>query len=103
MMRSLHVKPSGDTNQANSIRFCRHPLIERLRITYREIQGMGANVGKGSLMSSVSGAVGSLRDTLSSVTDHRRPEGTRYPLTFLQLMAVAAFPCGRWDQLGMVQ
>lgn len=60
-------------------------------------------MGKGSRMSSVSGAVGSLRVMLSSVPDHRRPERTRYPLTFVQLIAVAAFLCGRRDQLGIVR
>ena len=54
-------------------------------------------------MSCVSGAVGSLWDVLASVPDHRRPEGKRYPLASLLLIAVAAFLSGRRDQLGMVR
>jgi len=54
-------------------------------------------------MSSVSGAVGSLWDMLASVPDHRRPEGKRYPLASLLLIAVAAFLAGRRDQLGIVR
>jgi hypothetical protein len=40
---------------------------------------------------------------LSSVPDHRRPEGKRYPLASLLLIAVAAFLSGRRDQLGIVR
>jgi hypothetical protein len=54
-------------------------------------------------MSCVSGAVGSLWEMLASVPDHRRPEGKRYPLASLLLIAVAAFLSGRRDQLGIVR
>ena len=54
-------------------------------------------------MSSASGEVGSLWDALASVPDHRRPEGKRYPLASLLLIAVAAFLSGRRDQLGIVR
>jgi len=47
--------------------------------------------------------VGSLWDMLSAVPDHRRPEGRRYPLASLLLIAVAAFLSGRRDQLGIVR
>jgi hypothetical protein len=40
---------------------------------------------------------------LASVPDHRRPEGKRYPLASLLLIAVAAFLAGRRDQLGIVR
>jgi acetylornithine deacetylase/succinyl-diaminopimelate desuccinylase-like protein len=40
---------------------------------------------------------------LASVPDHRRPEGKRYPLASLLLIAVAAFLSGRRDQLGVVR
>jgi hypothetical protein len=54
-------------------------------------------------MPSVSVAVGSLWDILASVPDHRRPEGKRYPLASLLLIAIAAFLAGRRDQLGIVR
>ena len=54
-------------------------------------------------MPSVSVAVGSLWDILTSVPDHRRPEGKRYPLASLLLIAIAAFLAGRRDQLGIVR
>jgi hypothetical protein len=40
---------------------------------------------------------------LASIPDHRRPEGKRYPLASLLLIAVAAFLSGRRDQLGIVR
>ena len=40
---------------------------------------------------------------LAAVPDHRRPEGKRYPLASLLLIAVAAFLAGRRDQLGIVR
>ena len=54
-------------------------------------------------MSSEAGEIGSLWDMLSSVSDHRRPEGKRYPLASLLLIAIAAFLSGRRDQLGIVR
>jgi hypothetical protein len=54
-------------------------------------------------MSSKAGEIGSLWDMLSSVSDHRRPEGKRYPLASLLLIAIAAFLSGRRDQLGIVR
>jgi hypothetical protein len=40
---------------------------------------------------------------LTLVPDHRRPEGKRYPLASLLLIAIAAFLSGRRDQLGIVR
>ena len=40
---------------------------------------------------------------LASVPDHRRPEGKRYPLASLLLIAVAALLAGRREQLGIVR
>jgi predicted transposase YbfD/YdcC len=40
---------------------------------------------------------------LSSVPDHRRAEGKRYPLASLLLIAIAAMLAGRRDQLGIVR
>jgi hypothetical protein len=40
---------------------------------------------------------------LAMVPDHRRPEGKRYPLASLLLIAVAAFLSGRRDQMGIVR
>jgi DDE_Tnp_1-associated/Transposase DDE domain len=54
-------------------------------------------------MPSVSVAVRSLWDILASVPDHRRPEGKRYQLASLLLIAIAAFLAGRRDQLGIVR
>ena len=44
-----------------------------------------------------------LWDALSSVPDHRRAAGKRYPLASLLLIAVAAMLAGRRDQLGIVR
>jgi hypothetical protein len=60
-------------------------------------------MGKVRPMSSEAGEIGSLWDMLSSVSDHRRPEGKRYPLASLLLIAIAAFLSGRRDQLGIVR
>ena len=54
-------------------------------------------------MSSVSADAGSLWEALSSVPDHRRAAGKRYPLPSLLLIAVAALLSGRRDQLGIVR
>ena len=54
-------------------------------------------------MSPLSIAAGSLWDMLAAVPDHRRPEGKRYPLASLLLIAIAAFLSGRRDQLGIVR
>ena len=54
-------------------------------------------------MSTGSGRVRSLWDMLTLVPDHRRPEGKRYPLASLLLIAIAAFLSGRRDQLGIVR
>ena len=45
----------------------------------------------------------SLWDALTSVPDHRRAEGKRYPLASLLLIAVAAMLAGRRDQLGILR
>src|SRR3954447_9886674 len=45
----------------------------------------------------------SLWDALTSVPDHRRPAGKRYPLASLLLIALAAMLAGRRDQLGIVR
>jgi hypothetical protein len=45
----------------------------------------------------------SLWDALASVPDHRRPEGKRYPVASLLLIALAAMLAGRRDQLGIVR
>ena len=42
-------------------------------------------------------------DALMSVPDHRRPEGKRYPLASLLLIAIAAMLAGRRDQPGIVR
>ena len=44
-----------------------------------------------------------LWDALSSIPDHRRAAGKRYPLASLLLIAVAAMLAGRRDQLGIVR
>jgi hypothetical protein len=49
-----------------------------------------------------SGAV-NLWATLSTVPDHRRAEGKRYPLASLLLITIAAMLAGRRDQLGIVR
>ena len=54
-------------------------------------------------MSSVWADSGSLWEALSSVPDHRRAAGKRYPLPSLLLIAVAALLSGRRDQLGIVR
>jgi hypothetical protein len=54
-------------------------------------------------MSATSEEARSLWDALTSIPDHRRPEGKRYPLASLLLIAVAAFLSGRRDQLGIVR
>jgi hypothetical protein len=46
---------------------------------------------------------GTLWDALTSVPDHRRAEGRRYPLASLLLIAIAAMLSGRRDQLGIVR
>jgi hypothetical protein len=45
----------------------------------------------------------SLWDALTSVPDHRRAAGKRYPLVSLLLIAVAALLSGRRDQAGIVR
>jgi len=45
----------------------------------------------------------SLWDALTSIPDHRRPAGKRYPLASLLLIALAAMLAGRRDQLGIVR
>jgi DDE_Tnp_1-associated/Transposase DDE domain len=50
----------------------------------------------------VSGTLG-LWGALMAVPDHRRPEGKRYPLASLLLIAIAAMLAGRRDQLGIVR
>lgn len=54
-------------------------------------------------MDASSRATGSLWEVLSSVPDHRRAAGKRYPLAALLLIAVAALLAGRRDQLGIVR
>lgn len=54
-------------------------------------------------MPPTSEATGSLWDALASIPDHRRPEGKRYPLASLLLIAIVAFLSGRRDQLGIVR
>lgn len=44
-----------------------------------------------------------LWDVLTSVPDHRRAEGKRYPLASLLLIGIAALLSGRRDQLGIVR
>ena len=46
---------------------------------------------------------GSLWEALTSVPDHRRAAGKRYPLASLLLIAVATLLAGRRDQLGIVR
>lgn len=53
-------------------------------------------------MDASSRATGCLWEVLSSVPDHRRAVGKRYPLAALPLIAVAALLAGRRDQLGIV-
>ncbi len=45
----------------------------------------------------------SLWDALTSIPDHRRAEGKRYPLASLLLIAITAMLAGRRDQLGIVR
>jgi len=45
----------------------------------------------------------SLGDALTSVPDHRCPEGKRYPLASLLLIAIATMLAGRRDKLGIVR
>jgi predicted transposase YbfD/YdcC len=54
-------------------------------------------------MDLVATQTGGLWQVLSSVPDHRRPEGRRYPLASLLLIAIAAMLAGRRDQLGIVR
>jgi len=54
-------------------------------------------------MDSMISQTSSLWDALTSVPDHRRPEGKRYPLASLLLIAIAAMLAGRRDQLGIVR
>jgi hypothetical protein len=54
-------------------------------------------------MDSVTTQTVSLWDALVSVPDHRRPEGRRYPLAGLLLIAIAALLAGRHDQLGIIR
>lgn len=54
-------------------------------------------------MDSVTTQTVSLWDALVSVPDHRRPEGRRYPLAGLLLIAIAALLAGRRDQLGIIR
>ncbi|HEY6432623.1 MAG TPA: transposase family protein, partial [Acetobacteraceae bacterium] len=54
-------------------------------------------------MLSRTGEAGSLWQALTSVPDHRRKAGQRYPLAGLLLIAVAALLSGRRDRLGIVR
>jgi hypothetical protein len=54
-------------------------------------------------MESVATQTSSLWDALTSVPDHRRAAGKRYPLASLLLIAVAALLAGRRDQLGIIR
>ena len=54
-------------------------------------------------MDLVATQTGGLWEVLCSVPDHRRPEGRRYPLASLLLIAIAAMLAGRRDQLGIVR
>jgi len=51
-------------------------------------------------MASAAGQTISLWDALTSIPDHRRAAGKRYPLASLLLIALAAMLAGRRDQLG---
>jgi hypothetical protein len=51
----------------------------------------------------LAGQTVSLWEALLSVPDHRRPEGKRYPLASLLLIAIAALLAGRHDQLGIIR
>jgi hypothetical protein len=51
----------------------------------------------------LTGQTVSLWEALLSVPDHRRPEGKRYPLAGLLLIAIAALLAGRRDQLGIIR
>jgi hypothetical protein len=54
-------------------------------------------------MDFLTGQTVSLWEALLSVPDHRRPEGKRYPLAGLLLIAIAALLAGRRDQLGIIR
>lgn len=54
-------------------------------------------------MASAVGQTSSLWDALTSIPDHRRAAGKRYPLASLLLIALAAMLAGRRDQLGIVR
>ena len=54
-------------------------------------------------MESAPAQTSGLWDALLSVPDHRRPEGRRYPLASLLLIAIAAMLAGRRDQLGVIR
>jgi hypothetical protein len=54
-------------------------------------------------MTSAAGQSISLWDALTSIPDHRRSAGKRYPLASLLLIALAAMLAGRRDQLGIVR
>ena len=54
-------------------------------------------------MGSLAGQPVSLSEALFSVPDHRRPEGKRYPLASVLLIAIAALLAGRRDQLRIIR
>jgi hypothetical protein len=54
-------------------------------------------------MATAAGQTVSLWDALTSIPDHRRAAGKRYPLASLLLIALAAMLAGRRDQLGIVR
>jgi hypothetical protein len=57
----------------------------------------------GARMSGSDKATASLWEVFSSVPDHRRAQGKRYPLAGLLMIALAAMLAGRTDQLSIIR